>query len=146
MAPDDITAVSEGSGSSRPKQHFANRDWMNNGRDNVYSINVLFVVASGSEAVEPRHHPEHRPGRGRGPGDPRAVLRPGEDVLPQHPVLRRGQERGAEGLPQHDGGFLRLPVVPLSLSAPPPSPLRVSHKPNAASLSALGGGASCRSR
>ena len=62
----------------------------------------------GSEAVEPRHHPEHSAGSGCRPRHPGAVLRPGEDVLPQHPLLRRGQERGAESLPQHDCRFLRL--------------------------------------
>lgn len=67
--------------------------------------------ATGLEALQPRHHPEHRAGGGRRAGHPGAVLRPGEDVFPQHPLLRRGQERGAEGLPQHDRGFVRLQIV-----------------------------------
>lgn len=43
--------------------------------------------ASGSETLEPRHHPEHSAGSGRRPRHSGAVLRPGEDVFPQHPLL-----------------------------------------------------------
>lgn len=71
---------------------------------------VLFYSpsAAGPEALQPRHHPEHCARSGRGPRHSGAMLRPGEDVLAQHPLLRRGQERGAQGLPQHDSGLLRL--------------------------------------
>lgn len=63
------------------------------------------------ETFEPRHHPEHRPSSRSCPWHSRALLCPWEDVLTQYPLLRRGQERGPEGLPEHDSGFLRLPIM-----------------------------------
>lgn len=83
---------------------------------------VLFfysLSAAGLEALQPRHHPEHSARSGRGPRHSGAVLRPGEDVLAQHPLLRRGQKRGAQSLPQHDSRLLRLSIVAFSPSSPP---------------------------
>lgn len=78
------------------------------------SIHLSFLFSRsdlGLEAFKPRHHPEHRARSGRGPRHSRAVLRPGEDVLTEHPLLRRGQKRGAQSLPQYDSRLLRLQIV-----------------------------------
>lgn len=71
----------------------------------------MSLCSTVAETFQPRHHPEHRPSsRGR-PWHPRALLRPWKDVLTQYPLLRRGQECGPEGLPEHDSGLLRLPIM-----------------------------------
>ncbi len=66
------------------------------------------------ETFKPRHYSEHRAGGGGGPRHPRALLCPGEDVFPQHPLLWWRQERGPQGLPQYDSGLLRLSVNALA--------------------------------
>lgn len=88
----------------------------------TFKITFLLPPFSGSEAIEPRHHPEHSAGSGCGPRHPWAMLCLWEDVFPQHPLLWRGQERGAEGLPQHDCRFLRLQIVSF-----PPRPHCTPH-------------------
>lgn len=71
------------------------------------------------KAFKPRHHPEHSACSGRGPWHSRTVLRPREDVLAEYPLLRWGQKRGAQSLPQYDSGLLRLQIVALLPSSPP---------------------------
>lgn len=77
-------------------------------------LNLTFYLVSFTviETFQPRHHPEHRPSSGRGPGHPGALLRPREDVPAQHPLPGRGQERRPQSLPQHDSGLLRLQIMP----------------------------------
>lgn len=65
---------------------------------------------SGGAPVQPRHHPEHRQSRGHHPRHPGALLRPGEDEPPQRPLPGPRQEHGAQGVPRHVGGHVRLSV------------------------------------
>lgn len=73
---------------------------------------MLRFIPSGGASVQSRHHPEHRESRGNRPGRPRAVLRPREDEPPQRALSRSKQEHGAEGLPWHVRGHLRLSIGP----------------------------------
>lgn len=68
------------------------------------------LTPSGGASLQPRHHPEHRPGRGNRPRRSRAVLRAGEDESPQRALPGPKQEYGAEGLPRHVRGHLLLSV------------------------------------
>lgn len=90
---------------------------------------ALSCLADGPP-IQPRHHPEHRQGRGHRAGHPRALLRSRQDELSWGPLPGREPEHGSEGVPQHVCGDLCLPVRRATLggrkSPPHPAPSRVA--------------------
>lgn len=68
------------------------------------------LFSPGGPPLQSRHHPEHRQSCWHRSRHPRAVLRPGEDEPPQCSLPGSQQEHGAEGLPWHVRGYVRLPI------------------------------------
>lgn len=76
----------------------------------MFLTSAATFFSPGGPSLQSRHHPEHCQSCGHRSRHPGAVLRPGEDEPPQRSLPGSQQEHGAEGLPRHVGGYVRLPI------------------------------------